>query len=146
MIEYIKNLATVMIMVSIANILLPEGSIKKFAALSMGFIIISVAIYPIGDLFSDEISMETFTEDTEHIAAAEKTQRETVLLVHKENLERKIKEHIKHGSDVSVSVDDNANITDVSITLRGDESSAVAYIVNTLKLPRERIKLIYENN
>ncbi len=145
MIEYIKNLAVVMMMVSIANILIPEGGIKKFASLAMGFIMISSAIFPLGDLLKKDFA-DTFVIDEKQYEKAEKETREKVLSAHKENLEMKIMEHIKHNSDVNVSVDDDANITDVKINAGGDESSAVAYIINTLKVPRERIKIVYDKN
>ena len=45
-----------------------------------------------------------------------------------------------------MEVSPDGEITRVTITLRGDESAAVEYIVNTLGVPRERIKTVYENN
>ena len=144
---YIKNLGTVMMMVAIANILIPEGGIKKFAALSMGFIMISAAIAPVGQIFKKtEFSIETFSTDEESLSAAEDNYREEVLSRHRENIQSKIREHIRHGADVAVEVAENGEITGVKLILHGDESSAVRYIVDTLKFPRERIKLNYENN
>ncbi len=144
---YIKNLGTVMMMVAIANILMPEGSIKKFAALSMGFIMITAAIAPVGQIFDKtEFSIETFSADEKNLSEAEKGYREEVFKQHRENIREKINENIRHGSEVTVEVSEDGSLTGVSITLRGDESAAVKYIVDTLKLPRERIKLNYENN
>ena len=61
-------------------------------------------------------------------------------------LERKIEEKMKYGSDAYVEVSSEGNIISVSLRLSGDESVAIAYIIDTLKVPRERIKLSYENN
>ena len=145
--QYIMNLGTVMMLCGVAGILIPEGGIKKFASLAMGFIIIASAIVPVGDAISKltlpDFSFET---DEESFFQAESTYREEVLKKHCENLEKEIYGHIKNGSSVSVKVDDDGNIESVNIMLKGDESAAVAYIVQTLKVPRERIKTSYENN
>lgn len=145
--EYISNIGTVMILVAIANILIPDTGIKKFASLSMGFIMIAAAIVPVSQIFPDDgFSIETFETDESVMAEAENNYRKEVLSRHSENIKQKIYGHIKYGSQVDVSVDDNGDITEVSIIPKGDESAAVAYIVGTLKLPRERIKIKYENN
>ena len=144
--EYIKNLGTVMMMVAIANILIPEGSMKKFAALSMGFIMICAAIVPPGQLFNeDDFSIETFSSGVS-LAGAEEDYRERVLTEHRENIKEKIDEHITHGSEVLVKVNEEGLLTSVTIIMKGDESRAVRYITQTLNLPRERIELRYENN
>ena len=143
--EYMITLGSMLMMVSIAEILMPEGGIKKFASLAMGFMIITVAVAPIsGDVFKFET--ETFGINEESMKEAQRQYEEKVLAEHRKNLTLRIQEHIKHGSEVSVEVTSEGILQQVTITLKGDESSAVAYIVETLKLPRERIKLIYENN
>ena len=145
--EYMISLGSVIMMISVANILIPGGSIKKFTSLAMGFMVISAVVTPIGtSLTKFEFSKEAFMLDTQAIEEAEKKYREDVLERHSENLANKIKEHIRHGSEVCASVDNEGNLAEVTIEAKGDESLAVAYIVETLKLPRERIKLKYENN
>ena len=143
--EYMITLGSVLMMVSISGILMPEGGIKKFASLAMGFMVITVAVAPIGGrLF--EFETESFGINEENMKEAEKQYEQRVLTEHRKNLAGKIQEHIKHGSEVSVEVTSDGQLQSVTITLQGDESAAVAYIVETLKLPRERIKLNYENN
>ncbi len=145
--EYMISLGSVIMMISVANILIPVGSIKKFTSLAMGFMVISAVVSPIGTTIKEfEFSKEAFMLDTQAIEDAEKKYREEVLERHSINLANKIKENIRHGSAVYASVDEEGNLTEVTIEAKGDESLAVAYIVETLKLPRERINLKYENN
>lgn len=144
--EYMITLGSVMMMVSISGILMPEGGIKKFASLAMGFMVITVAVYPLGRGENFKFTPESFGIQEEKIKDAEALYEKNVLSEHRKNLEEMIKAHIKHGSAVEVSVNENGETESVTLHLKGDESSAVNYIVNTLNLPRERIKLIYENN
>lgn len=145
--EYMKNLGTVMMMISISQMLIPEGGLKKFAALAAGFILITTAVsvipqsvrelrIPESSVVFEGIDMET----------AQKTYRAEVLRKHKENLEGKISENFSGDSRVSVEIDPEGNITGVTLAASTDESRAVSYIVNTLKVPRERIMIINEKN
>ncbi len=145
--EYMIALGSVMMMVSISGILIPEGGIKKFASLAMGFMIITVAVFPLGkgeEIF--KFSPESFGVHEKKIKEAQSLYEKNVLEKHKQNLEEMIKVHIKHGSGVEVSVTSEGEVENITLTLKGDESRGVNYIVNTLNIPRERIKTVYENN
>ena len=145
--EYMITLGSVMMMVSISGILMPKGGIKKFASLAMGFMVITVAIFPLGgDGEFFKFTPESFGVDEKLLSEAESLYENNVLEKHRENLEKMIKVHIKHGSGVKVSVNSDGEIEGITLHLKGDESIAVNYIVNTLNFSRERIKLIYENN
>jgi|GEM_PF-1656681 len=145
--EYIISLGSVMMLIAFSNILLPEGSIKKFASLAMGFMLISTAIAPLPSRLEDiKIDAQSFEIDEEDIAAAQAQYKAQILKRQREILADKISEHIKHGSKVYVQTSPDGEIISVTLSLKGDESSAVAYITDTLKVPRERIKLFYENN
>lgn len=145
--EYMIALGSVMMMVSISGILIPEGGIKKFASLAMGFMIITVAVFPLGkgeEIF--KFTPESFGVQEEKIKEAQSLYKKNVLEKHKQNLEEMIKVHIKHGSGVEVNVTSEGEVESVTLHLKGDESRGVNYIVNTLNIPRERIKTVYENN
>ena len=145
--EYMITLGSVMMMVSISGILMPEGGIKKFASLAMGFMVITVAAFPLGGngkFFN--FTPESFGVDEKVMSEAESLYEEEVLSKHEINLEEMIRKQVKHGSDISVNVNSKGEIECITLYLKGDESVAVNYIVNTLNFPRERIKLIYENN
>lgn len=145
--EYMLNLGSVMMLMALSRLILPEGGIKKFATLAMGFMLITAALAPLPSSF-DEISFdsESFEINEADIEKSEAQYRAQVLKTHRENLERMIEENIVHGSKVSVEVTQNGEIISVTLVLKGDESRAVNYIVNTLGVPRERIKISYDKN
>lgn len=145
--EYVTTLGSVMMMVSIAGILIPGGGIKKIASLAMGFMVITVAVHPL------EKGRKIFEFDTDNfeildtsLTDAETLYEENVLSQHEKNLEDMIAAHLKYKSTVDVTVNETGEIDSVTLNLKGDESRAVSYIVETLRFPRERIKLVYENN
>ena len=145
--EYVTTLGSVMMMVSIAGILIPGGGIKKFASLAMGFMVITVAVHPL------EKGRKIFEFDTNNfeildtsLTDAETLYEGNVLSQHEKNLEDMITAHLKYKSTVDVTVNETGEIDSVTLNLKGDESRAVSYIVETLRFPRERIKLVYENN
>jgi len=142
--EYIISLGCVMTISALAQMLMPEGSIKKFASLAMGFMIVATVLSPI----SFNIKDLTFKSESTEIdfSSAEATYRAEVIMRHKENLNEKINAQMVHGSKAFVETDNDGNITSVTIRARGDESKAVLYITNELKVSRERIKIINEDN
>ena len=145
--DYMITLGSVLMMIAVSDILMPEGDIKKFASLAMGFMVITAAVMPLGNMAEKfKFDASSFEIDEEKLRESEAEYRAEVIKKHRENLALKIQEKIKHGSKVTVEVYENGEISSVTIVLKGDESAAVAYITDTLKLPRERIKLIYENN
>lgn len=141
--EYIISLGGVMTLSALTQMLMPEGSIKKFASLATGFMIIAAILSPIPFNIKD---INFKTENTElDFSSAEATYRAEVIMRHRENLGEKINEQMVNGSKAFVETDNDGNITSVTIRLSGDESKAVFYITNELKVPRERIKLINED-
>lgn len=145
--EYMLNLGSIMMMMALSKLILPEGGIKKFASLAMGFMLITAALAPLPSNF-EEISFdsESFEINDTDIEKSEAQYRAQVIKAHRENLERMITENIVHDSRVSVEVTQNGEIIGVTLVLKGDESKAVNYIVNTLGVPRERIKISYDEN
>lgn len=145
--EYMISLGAVMMLIAFSSILINEGGIKKFASMAMGFILISTAITPLpGGIKEIEGIAENFVLDDEEIAKAQAQYKAKVIERHRENIEKQIEEKMVHGSKAYVEVTQNGEIISVTLKLLGDESAALGYIVDTLKVPRERIKLSYENN
>lgn len=145
--EYMTNLGTVLMITSLSSLILPEGGIKKFAALAMGFLLISAALsfLPLGGgEFS--FSASSFEINEEELALSEAKYKAQVLKEHRKNLEQIIDKEMKHGSKSYVEVSPEGEILSVTIKLKGDESAAVAYVTKTLKVPRERIYLNYDKN
>ena len=142
--DYIISLGVVMTLSALAQMLMPEGSIKKFASLAIGFMIVATVLSPIPFNIKD---LNFKSENTKlDFSSAEATYRAEVIMRHKENLNEKINAQMVHGSKAFVETDNDGNITSVTIRLRGDESKAVLYITNELKVSRERIKIINEDN
>lgn len=145
--EYMISLGSIMMIIAFANLLIPEGGMKKFASLAMGFMLISTLIAPlpskIEDLNFDAMDFEINDSD---IATAQAQYKARILKKQRQLIEEKIKEHINYNSEVYVENSPDGEIINITLKLKGDESSAVAYITGTLEVPRERIKLIYENN
>ncbi len=142
--EYIISLGCVMTLSALAQMLMPEGSIKKFASLAIGFMIVATVLSPIPFNIKD---LNFKSENTEiDFSSAEATYRAEVIMRHRENLNEKINAQMVHGSKAFVETDNDGNITSVTLRLSGDESKAVLYITNELKVPRERIKTVNEDN
>ncbi len=145
--DYMIALGTVMMLTALSKMLLPEGSIKKFATLAMGFMLICAVTSPLPNLIKEvKLDANSFEYDEADIKKAEATYRAQVIKKHRENLGALIEEKMVHGSKAYVETSENGDIISVTLRLRGDESAAVNYIVSELFVPRERIKLIYENN
>ena len=145
--EYMKNLGTIMMMIALSNMLIPEGGIKKFASLATGFMLITAAVAVVPKNVSEfSFSSPAYTFDEKKMEEAEEKYREQVIENHRENIEGLISEKFIHSSKAQVETDQEGNITKVTLYVSGDESKAISYIVNELKFPRERISLIYEKN
>lgn len=141
------SLGTVLMLIAFANMIIPPGSIKKYVSLAMGFMIITAALSVLPSKWEDvSFSPESFELDADDVAASQAQYRAQVLRLHRENLEKKIKEQMHHGSKAHVEVSAEGEVISVTLILRGDESKAVSYIVEKLGVPRERIKLKYDKN
>lgn len=145
--EYMTTLGTVLMLIAFANMIIPEGNIKKYVSLAMGFLVITAALSVLPTKLSDfSFSPESFELSEKDIAAAQAESRAQALKLHKENLKSAIESHMKHGSKAYVEVTENGEIISITLSLKGDESGAVIYITETLKVPRERIKIKYDKD
>ena len=143
--EYIVSIGAVMTLASFSQMILPDGSIKKFVSLALGFMIILAVVSP-GNIEFPEFRFEEGTFYYEENSEEMALYKAEVLKKHRENLKEIIEKKFKHGSKAFVEVDADGEIIGVTLNCKGDESSAVAFIVNELKLERERIKIVYEDN
>lgn len=145
--EYMKNLGTIMMMIALSNMLIPEGGIKKFASLATGFMLITAAVAVVPkNAMEFSFSSPAYTFDEKRMEEAEERYRQQVIENHRENIEGLIEEKFIHSSKAQVETDREGNITKVTLYLCGDESRAISYIVNELSFPRERIRIVYEKN
>ena len=145
--EYMKNLGTIMMMIALSNMLIPEGGIKKFASLATGFMLITAAVaFVPKDVSEFSFSSPAYTFDEKRMEEAEERYREQVIENHRQNLRGLIEEKFVHQSRADVETDREGNIKKITLYLCGDESQAISYIVNELRFPRERISIVYEKN
>ncbi len=143
--EYMTALGVILMLISFSNMLIPEGSIKKYTSLAMGFILICSALsfIPDGENASFfDIKPISFSE--EEIKSGEALYKSEVIKKHRENLENTVKERLKHGGRVSVEVTEEGEVSSVTMWIRGDESGAIGYIVENFGITREDIKLKYD--
>lgn len=140
--DYIISVGSVMTLISFALMLIPEGGIKKFASMAAGFMIISTILqFPNKKIDFTGLNMEKIEAD---YSEAEAIYEAEVIKRHKENLKAAIEKEMKSGK-CFVETDNNGNITRVTLRATEDESEALRYVVETLGVPRERVKVIYEN-
>lgn len=145
--EYMTSLGTILMLIAFANMLVPEGNIKKYVSLVMGFILIIAALSVLpGSVGEISFSPEAFDMSEEDIAIIQAEHRAEVIKIHRENLKRRIEAEMLHGSKAYVEVLENGEIISVTLLVRGDESRAILYITENLGVPRERIKIKYDEN
>ena len=125
-----------------AKIIVPEGDIKKYMTLALGFILISTAltIMP-GQMREISFQTDSFRLDEKEVARMEADYRAKVIKEHKKILQQKIEEQMKYGSRAFVEVSPEGEVLSVTLRIKGDESKAILYIVEELGVTRERIKI-----
>lgn len=132
-------------LISLSQLLLPDGGLKRFASLAAGFMIISAVVSPLGSVPKDALGGLSLPAESS-AAADDALYRAEVIKRHRKNLAEIIEKKLRHKSRVYVDTDNDGNITKVTLRCGGDESECVAYIISELKVPRERIVTVYENN
>lgn len=145
--EYMTSLGVILMLISFANMLIPEGSIKKYTSLAMGFMLICTALsfFPSKEEVSF-FSAEQFTIPEGEIENNEALYRAQVLKKHRENLEETIKGKLKNGGKAFVEVSPDGDVISVTLWVNGDESGAVRYIIENFGIGRERITLKNDKN
>ncbi len=140
--EYMTSLGCVLMITAFSKMLLPEGGIKKYMSLALGFILISTALtlFP-GKIGEISFPADSFRVDEGEITKMEADYRAKVITEHRNNLQKKIEEQMQHGSKAFVEVSPEGGIISVTLRIKGDESKAIAYIVEELGVERERIKI-----
>ena len=145
--EYMAHLGTVLMLIAFANMLIPDGNIKKYASLAMGFMLICAALTNFPSAIGNfQVAGEDFRISDDDIEAAQVQYRTRVIESHRENIKNEIEKRMKHGSKAFVEVGNQGEIISVTLRVRGDESEALVYITEELGLKRERIKIKYDKN
>ena len=145
--EWLSSIVLVSVLLSVAQTLVPEGSVRRIAAFTGGLILLITLLQPLlgADLKRLELSMDSFQKEIgERQSELEKT-RQTEL---KELIERQTAAYISDKADalgVSVQAQVYAETgpegipVPASVQLRGAYSKALsAYLERELGIPAER--------
>lgn len=101
---------------TLCEMIIPDGSLKKYFRLVIGFIIICTLLKPLANLKNvniDEIKIDVgmTEEEMRHESEA------YILRLHKENIEKRIKEIIGGDTEVFLRIGSDGSV--LSITLKG---------------------------
>ncbi|MBQ7976943.1 MAG: stage III sporulation protein AF [Clostridia bacterium] len=128
----IKNLILSLIgtvfLCTLSELIMPEGNMKKYFRLVIGFIVMCVLISPFGSI--DQIDTYKFEFDGGMSESELKAGSEAYMMqLHKENIARRIKEIAGENCEAFVQVHSDGSV--ISITIRGENVSADA--INKIK-------------
>ena len=143
--EYIISVGTVMMLIAFSRMILPEGGLKRFATMATGFMIICAVLLPLKGGKPFDFSGITIENAAPFNASDDALYRAEVLRRHRENLQKNIESRMKGGT-AYVEVDNDGNLTQVTLRSKKDESEAVFYITSQLGLTRERIVVTDEDS
>lgn len=145
--EYMTSLGVILMLISFSNMLIPEGGIKKYTSLAMGFMLICAALsFLPSDMGETVFDAQSYTLSEKEVATAEAQYKAEVLKRHRKNLEKSIEEKLRYGGRAYVEVSPGGEVISVTLLIKGDESRAISYIVSNLGIDRERINLKYDKN
>ena len=145
--DYMTSLGIILMLISFSNMLIPDGSIKKYTSLAMGFMMICAALSFIpSEIKGDFFAAQSYIITDDDVAAAEAQYKAQVIRKHRENLEKRIEAQLNYGGRVNVEVSPDGEVISVTLQINGDESGAVRYITENFGIGRERIKLKHDKN
>lgn len=154
MIEFLKSMtmsvAGIIVFGSVCEMILPDGSFKKYLHLAIGLMLILAFLSPL----SDRSSLKTDNEIPEiKTESFESSHSEDVLKLYKDKLSKRVEEEIKDrtgaDTDVSCSVSSEENtfgaIEKLEIACTQEiEKEVYAVAKEVFDVPRERV-VIYES-
>ncbi len=133
---YIRAVGGAVILAALADMLIPEGSMRRYCRMVCGFMILAALLSPLTGSFK-EIQTGEYTIDAEK---AEAQARARILVQHKENLENLIEARFP-GARAYVEVDSEGNVIRVSAEGIEDEADARKYIEESLGVKGEAVKI-----
>ena len=136
MYDYIRSLGAAVILSALIDLLTPEGSFKKYCRLACGFVVVAVMLSPITAGFS----LGGLNMGEADIAAAEAQARARVLTEHRANLES-ITEARFPGCRAYVEVDNDGNVTALTVSGAEDPAAVMDYARNELNLEEGSVKI-----
>ncbi len=128
----IKNLIISLIgtvfLCTLSEFIMPEGSMKKYFRLVIGFVVMCVLISPFGSI--DKIKTYQFEFDGGMSESELKAGSEAYMLkLHRENIAKRVEEIAGEGSEAFVQIHSDGSV--IEITLKGKNISSDA--INKIK-------------
>lgn len=136
MYEYIRSIGGAIILSALVDLLAPEGSFKKYCRLACGFVVVAVMLSPVTSGFS----FGALSVQEPDLAAAEAQARARVLTEHRANLEA-ITEARFPGSRAYIEVDNDGNVTALTVSGAEDPASVMDYARDELDLEEGSVKI-----
>ncbi len=133
---YIELLGAAAVLGALMDMLVPDGSFKKYCRLASGFMIVAVMLSPLTEAFPS-IDMSTAGLSTQE---AEAEARARILIEHKQNLERIIGAEFP-GSEVYVEVDGEGNVFRVTMNGEADEAAVREYLRESMGVEGSAVKI-----
>lgn len=119
--SWLKDILVVFILVSLLEVILPKGKMRRFVNFIIGLLIILVIISPFTDLEKLQLNMDLYTEDfiaesDTHRVIAE--QERKVIEVFTNRLNEEVRNLVESNS--------NYQVTDINITTRKEERDEIS--------------------
>ena len=140
---WIINIITVVMIAAFADMLIPEGSFKKYTKVIVGLIIMVIIIQPLVVLSRQEVLLHRLTFETSHYidrmsvieasSQIEQAQAQQIVTAYQSQLTVQIQQRVQNISqdyDVRVKVDTDGNINSSGF-------GAIRYIEVTLVPPKK---------
>ncbi len=158
--EWILQIAGVIILSAVCDVIMPDGAMKKYVKPILGFILIFTIIRPVTGVTTGKLSadalQETLYPTAEIIQTAEDVQRENILKLYEENIGKKFKDVIQTKYNLSacasVTTDKRSkaigNISCIDIEIKSKEGVVVntetikRYIAEEFGAEEKNIKII----
>jgi len=138
--EYVTGMVAAALLGAVFNMLLPEGSIKKYASCFIGLAVIAVMLLPLQKLMGSEINFPAFEAETQA-----DTQEVYVTMLEQEFC-KQAEENIMQKSGGRVRAEVYATVSDKTevdrVILYGEpDSGTMFYITNELGVSRNRVEI-----
>ncbi len=104
--EWLKDIVVLFVIISLVELIIPKGNMKKYVDFIIGIIIVFTVISPFTKLINFDINLdekiETFSNDITMKEDVVSTQNEQIEEIFKTNLSSEIKKIVKENSDYKV--------------------------------------------
>ena len=140
--DWVLQIAGIIVMGSLCELIMPTGEMKKYVKMVIGLVMVFAVLRPVVNIASSEINIDipknVHSEAVELQSRLETTEKRELLRLYRNNLENKILDGITGIQDCIVVVEENADkdfgkIKGVTLIIDGEtDSAAIGRIKNTV--------------